>query len=361
LGAGHSQGFGLPGTAEITAAVEGGLLGSRYRESYEHLCGRLHDHFKDDFNFEIVAAALEMALLLKHRNGLIDNVVPEIYAEDVASEIAVLRHDVSLDAAQEMYRSLLRAIALQLRLDQPRGPGSETAASWNRASTFYAALRRRSELDVATLNYDLSAERVIPDAVDGFIADDDTLVFDSKNFLGSDPRSRIADLHGALDYAMVNGSIRRSDAFAGASPEFEVRPDRVVASSLITGGDKPSKLTIQPFAIYHAWFAQRLLSSPRVLIVGYGAADQYLNAWILAAAKHHGERGRFAIIDRFEGRFPWRTMGLATFALGHTTIDTDYFHAALWGYGYQSRVYISSYGFPPTSDESERIVEFLHS
>ena len=72
---------------------------------------------------------------------------------------------------------------------------------------------------------------------------------------------------------------------------------------IISGLNKVSKLIHNPvpFGYYYQAFTDSVLSSPKLLVIGYGARDEHINTWIREFVKIHGEKRRVVWISKILG------------------------------------------------------------
>ncbi len=73
-----------------------------------------------------------------------------------------------------------------------------------------------------------------------------------------------------------------------------------VKGSLITGLNKPDKLLIEPYGAYLRRFADCVISSERLLVVGYGFGDLHINGVIRRMTKLHGSSRRVVSVTKFD-------------------------------------------------------------
>jgi len=312
LGAGVSQALAVPGTATITAAVDAALV--RYGPPYTNLRNRLHGRFKAHYSFETLAAALEACEPFGQ-----PGFIPGAVYEAVGPEIAALRPGLTVDLARSMYEKLISVLTQQVSTDQTSPAGKPTRDALKRT---FDELARQHRLEIVTLNYDLTDEQFIPEALDGFVGDGEYQTFDSRAFLLDDGRPRIAHLHGSLRFGTTEtGSnfVKNTGTLTPRRvPLWRYRADGSFYTGLITGEDKAGKLVLPPYSIYYAWLAARLFASPRIVVAGYGIGDVHLNVWLANAARHHtGADFRIVIVDLFdEGKAPDGTMQMFAFGAG---------------------------------------------
>jgi hypothetical protein len=119
-------------------------------------------------------------------------------------------------------------------------------------------------------------------------------------------------LHGSVRYYFVGGNgldrteIRRAPdwTFAGIpnasrhlfNADLAQSGEALTVGTMITGLRKTDKVTRSPYGHFQYKLQDALLKSPRLLVIGYGAGDIYLNAVIVQMRKIHGNRLRSAVI-----------------------------------------------------------------
>jgi hypothetical protein len=316
LGAGFSQGLGIAGTAALSSCIDAVLLAGAHASAYEALKARLETRFGTRYNFEILVAALESCRVFGRPSPLPG--APD-YAS-VIPEIADLRNDLSVDAADAMFQVAMGIIDAEIGKNFT---SRLSAAQCTQMIAFFNALRGKWQLNVGTLNYDHGVEMFVPDIFDGFVGSGNPQQFDSTQFMLPDGRPRIAHIHGDLQFGITQGEKRFVKYSAGRSgPRQDLmwtsRLDGIVWSGFIAGGDKADKIVLQPYSIYYAWLARVLLDSPRMVVVGYGVGDLHINAWLANAALHHQRSEyRAVFIDRFAGgSLPQHLLQMAAIAAG---------------------------------------------
>lgn len=352
LGAGHSQALGIPGTAQVTAAVDDALLASSHARSFSNLHSRMTARYGNSYSFELVAAALEICERIVSVRALSEGDRTEASNDNVLPDVAQMLPDIDPGMVRDAYDVLIATIRNVVGIDWRAAVDRQR---FQNTELFYEALKKQYALDIVTLNYDLSIEEFVPDAIDGFGKDGGK--FDVGAFLKPDDLDRIAHLHGSLRFAVDDDG----DVCCNGDRRWAVRPDGVVHSAIITGLDKPNKLSLLPYSVYNAWLAQRMMESPRVVVIGYGAGDMYLNAWLHTMARHHGPAMRAVLIDRFSHRYgpPASLRSLTAFAEGTYSSDMD---AGLldWGHGYRrDTVWLYGHGFPPDLYQRDDMLTFL--
>ncbi len=169
---------------------------------------------------------------------------------------------------------------------------------------FFKKLREHFQLRVFTLNYDNFIDDVFDDWFDGFQSDGcqyelpnntNIQTFSARDFNQFYPNhpAVLAHLHGSVRFGFNpegQGVVAKyaSSTEALSSIRHTYTPDKgvngkiVSAFPLISGMDKEAKLIYNPapFGYYYKAFMDSLMTTPRLLLIGYGARDEHLNAWL---------------------------------------------------------------------------------
>jgi hypothetical protein len=316
LGAGFSQGLGITGTAALGTRIDGELSAGPHAVKYLALKARLQARFGAKYNFEVLVAALESCRVFGPIS-LLPGAPP--YAS-VIPEIAELRSDLPVDAADRMFETSMSIINDEIGMDFVSALTPEAKEAMD---AFFRGLYEKWQLNVATLNYDHAVETFVPDIFDGFVGDGDVQQFESWQFMRRDGRPRIAHIHGDLQFGITQGEkhfIKHAAPRTGMRWDMMWAPrlDGVIWTTLIAGGDKADKIVLQPYSVYYAWLGHVLLDSPRIVVIGYGVGDLHINAWLTNAALHHqGPEFKAVFIDRFDGdNLPKHLLGVAAIAAG---------------------------------------------
>lgn len=186
-------------------------------------------------------------------------------------------------------------------------------------SSFFRDLQKQHLLDIFTLNYDTWMEQILEDFNDGFIPYMDTHQKFSPNYLfeNSMHLSTINHLHGQICFTshLPNGSMRLlTDGWYKANsydiiaslkiypkhPSFMQQTqaaEQLFQYPIITGMRKTDKVTLPPFDAYLHHLYQKLLSNNKLLIIGYGFGDLYINSLIKQFRDFHGKEGKVTCIN----------------------------------------------------------------
>lgn len=362
LGAGFSQALGIPGTRAISDKVDA-KLEYMHGQIFIDLRDRLRSRFGESrYNFETLAAALEAV----EPFGQLGFLPGSTYLA-VEPEIAYLREGLTAEIARNMYTILMGIVMQEIYIDWKSIAPVNVQESVHK---LFERLREQYVLDIVTLNYDLAIEDFVSDAVDGFLGDDEYQRFRSDVFLAVDNRPRLAHLHGSLRYgiAETNGAVVKNAGplTSRKVPLWLPRLDGSYHTGMITGSAKSRKLVLPPYSVYFAWLAHCFLSSPRMVVFGYGVGDVHVNAWLMNAARHHAATDyRIVIIDRFdEGQAPKSVMEFFVYGAGFEhTVEAESFIKDIKFTKeiakFQGAMLVRS-GMPLSTEQIEIISEFLN-
>jgi hypothetical protein len=189
-------------------------------------------------------------------------------------------------------------------------------AAWHQ---FWAHVQVAFDLNVATLNYDTFIDQALSGMEEGFVQVPGEIFsrFDPNQLLGA--KNRIMHLHGSIHYGhlpgdQMAGQLGRIDAwedlyyypipadaqatFGGRSTRYNQAGKESIVGPLITGMDKTSKiLSAYPYSTTYMLLNEAIRTSSRLLIIGYGFADEHINNAIARMVRQHGTNRKIVIID----------------------------------------------------------------
>lgn len=265
----------------------------RYQKSVVEF---LKDLYKDqtggDANFEMIFHMLEM--IYNYQGSLKDS--PN--AEKIEKVIVGLNSDLSGINFSSIYYSLYKI--LDVINDEIYGYDSEFAKKGTTFKTFFEKLLESGQycLDVFNLNYDTWVEQSISEYVDGFDDDMDKGIkrFNSKKYLEECDQNRISHLHGQIyfgfhdsykkNYADTQDMLYKYENYEAGKENRErvihgqdtnQAGRRIIYSNIITGLLKTDKVLWHPMDVYHSMLVRSLIQNRRLIIIGYGFADAYIN------------------------------------------------------------------------------------
>jgi hypothetical protein len=217
-------------------------------------------------------------------------------------------------ARDRLYREI-QARIVEADLDVQQNP------AWSSLSGFFRRLETNFDLHVVTTNYDTIVEQALGWGAteQGF----DPVANESVSRFGKHPapsRLRLIHLHGSVHYgyrlhtAEPNRFIYEDDFhdlywhestqaaletwFARSNPSSQAGRD-TIAGPIITGLQKPDKLLVEPYLSFFRHFEELAVSTPRILVVGYGFGDVHINAVLSRLTKWHGAERRIVAIDHW--------------------------------------------------------------
>jgi hypothetical protein len=182
-----------------------------------------------------------------------------------------------------------------------------------------ADLCEEFRLTLFTLNYDDLIDRGCPTGFDGFVADRENSTsgayweahsFDARVFdLWRDSMEPVlVHLHGSVrfgpsrqgfDLVKYSSSAAAGEAIQSVSRSDKSSGGQIVSSdSIISGLNKAARLTLNPipYGYYYRALIDSLLSNERLLVIGYGAADEHVNTWLEQFHLRHGDACRIGWI-----------------------------------------------------------------
>lgn len=183
--------------------------------------------------------------------------------------------------------------------------------------------------DLYSLNYDTWLEEIFVDYCDGFESIngyDNMLRFNPQVALNMSGKNSINHLHGQICFEYE--SFRKEDMskFAYKDPfdilykyktyddakrvrEYTVRSgtrnqagDNIFRTNIITGLMKTDKLLRTPFDIYQMRLFNSLMNSNKIIIIGYGFSDLYVNNMLEQFNNIHYENRKIVLIDYVDSK-----------------------------------------------------------
>jgi hypothetical protein len=358
LGAGFSQGAGLPGTLRLTEEI---VARAEPRDVSHAMWAALRE-FDPGSNFETMFHAIETLYSIKETR-------PESTTRAMAAAFADLRHrwdEITSDRLRKYYGGCLEVLhsTLSAAIEGLAPTDSEGTARMLRR--FIASFRVR----VFDLNYDDLGERIAGDIRDGFPGSGDAVGFDYEDLRVDDGRIEWCHLHGSLRYEMRISEIVKHPSREAAAATFGntlhiIAPDKEVApqGGIISGFRKLGNTRLEPFPVYYHRFVSALLDCPRLLIVGYGGSDDHIGTWLWQWRRVHGDRARLVwVTRRCDMRDPHQDMVFPQYAAGNGEYaDFRRFTAddVARGEFRTANAYVIFTGSPLCDDVLERTINFL--
>jgi hypothetical protein len=295
LGAGFSQGFGLPGTTELTTAIDHAY--DRAKDvgpadhpdivRYERLIHELREEYVDAYSFEVLVEALQSI----RQFG--DGGWPLPRPRSPLRPLAQLKTWLDPEPIALLDRFLEQSF---LVLREQLLARQKVALAGNLAPevAFFQKLRERFRLECINLNFDNILDCIAEFFFDGFILRDDDLGaahFDPLAFDRHDGH-RTGHVHGSLRFGFVDneeGLWQFDDAGANAR-RWVPTEDGASYSAIVTGLLKTEKVIRPPYNHLYRWASNVLANANRLLLIGYGVGDLHLNVWLAHATVRPGVR-----------------------------------------------------------------------
>ena len=319
LGSGSTLRAGAPSTQELTALVASWC--SARADQPGKICSQVIDALKSNYtnvNFEFVIAALEdlEPIAAAHtRRPMVDETRPVIASFLLANSIfGTLPDPTQLNEARHL---VLHEIAEHCMRQTARSDITALKSILQRLSSDFS-------VSVFTLNYDDLIDRAV-DFDDGFTTRQlprrimwahQVLRFDAQEFTQTRRSGKdfLAHMHGSVRFGYQieceDNIVKYDRAVDAVASLFTSRTSGSIehgnimtAGPIISGFNKVAKLAgnPEPYGHYYAAFTESLLGSNRLLVVGYGGMDSYVNTWLKEWAKTHGNSRRIAWITKIPG------------------------------------------------------------
>jgi hypothetical protein len=249
-------------------------------------------------------------------------------------------------------------------------------------------LSQEFQLTIFTLNYDDVVDRACPTGFDGFVGDRESSAsgasweahsFEAQAFdmWRNSMEPVLVHLHGSVRFGPSRHGFElvkySSSTAAGEAMEAVSRGNKssggqiVSSDSIISGLNKAARLTLNPipYGYYYKVLIDSLLSSERLLVIGYGAADEHVNTWLRQFRIMHGENSRVGWIGMLKGEMVGeRTLEKDMIAVLSDGKFQDFRHNSareepnsLMECGDELRLGVA--GFPLPDDTLSELVSFL--
>lgn len=394
LGSGFSEGLGLAGTHALTDVVKSTqgpvvFAGGTSIPIADNLW-RMAANYYDHLNFEIILHVVEAVMMYpafrdwlttddKHKSAFgafmqVEDRWRTFIEQGTGSAFLDYENSPFLDyygrAIQEICDKLISGI------------GKITDDDARSVSRLLSALLNRFALVIATLNYDDVAERALDHWEDGFAEKPGGLFgFEPLRMLRPiEDAPFILHLHGSIRFYLISedrtqmfraadGTLRGSQS---RRPQMGIAQsgERILVGPMISGLRKTDKVTVPPFGYYQYKLHDAILRSPRLLVIGYGAGDLYLNRLLVEMKRAHGDALRLAFITKGTSlldiaeklHIPAIAMDIGQEGDDFNALAQSVFEASATRTVVHDRnVLIYSAGFPFSDEITEGIVEFLVS
>ena len=196
-------------------------------------------------------------------------------------------------------------------------------------SCFFNTLERKCgcKFDIFNLNYDTWPQQVLTEYNDGFSEDifqkDGTRYpfkrFHPEVYLSNDDINHIANMHGCILYGLPDFRVEDGNRYAYDEPfrsmykydsykaaeDYRKRSfysdsstqsgESYYTSNIITGLMKPDKVVESPLNTYLHGFYKALEQNEKLIVIGYGFSDIYINAALDMYLQAHRENHKSVI------------------------------------------------------------------
>lgn len=321
LGAGAAVDIGGPLSSDLTKTVRAktqDLFVPGHGMVTTPLLGRIADILDDYFgpqgcHFEDIFYTLESLATYEKANhpGVIKKFKPHLGAFLKQHDASFFDPIALLKAKQDLLSIVADNIYNYQQQYDADGKDLWFAEFWRKGTSC-------CPWDIATLNYDHSVEDSIGSYEDGY--EDFGMPFkrfNPKKLLQSD-NTKVLHLHGSIYYGherdlgnryMFEDShedlylyssyeeakqtwFYRSGASAQSHDETHIGP-------IITGLRKTDKLMPYPYSSYYYQLQESLMSSSKLIIMGYSFGDNHINSLLERIVRLHGDNRRVVVITYF--------------------------------------------------------------
>ncbi len=181
------------------------------------------------------------------------------------------------------------------------------------------------KFDVFNLNYDTWMEQTLKDYNDGFIkipeGNGKMQRFDINEYLKEDDRHTISHLHGQICFEYPDFKVDEVNRYVykeshntlykynnyNDAKDYRLRSahsgdstqsgENLFRTNIVTGLMKTDKLLWNPLNVYHNRFMNALLKNKRLILIGYGFSDLYINSLLYQYNAKHFEDRKMVMID----------------------------------------------------------------
>ncbi|OKL35493.1 SIR2 family protein [Domibacillus mangrovi] len=306
LGAGAAIDINGPTTYAITEKVK------KHDDFLKGVCDTLEQYYgQEGYNFEDVFHAIEtLASYTSREDKTLKRFKPALGAFiDPKEPMFFDRFNLT-----QARTTILKILAEEISKYDTLENVSEN--KWY--SEFWRKLNKNSPLDVGTLNYDNTIQKILKENVtDGFEKVDGELYdrFNPTTIIGTD-KTRIMNLHGSIYYGKARGKDPNrhilednphdlyqykdhDTAFKtwfGSSSYTNQAGEKAEISPIITGLRKLDKLSVHPLSVYNSLFTDSISSNSSLLVCGYSFGDLHINSVLERMASIHGNKRRIVLI-----------------------------------------------------------------
>lgn len=204
---------------------------------------------------------------------------------------------------------------------------SEYADRGKKFAKFFRDIEKTTNLkfDIFNLNYDTWVEQTLCDYNDGFVEipnyENKMKRFDITEYLKSNDKHTISHLHGQICFEYPefspqdintyvfqesNNTLYKYVDFSTAksyrersirSSDHTQSGENLFRTNIVTGLMKTDKLLWNPLIMYHNKLVNSLLLNQRLILVGYGFSDLYINNLLLQYNAMHFNERKIIMID----------------------------------------------------------------
>ena len=301
-------------------------LGSEESLSYE-VCGDCHKNEQDNSNSEQISKIINFEDIF-HVLELLVNYYGEEFHKGYGSSYHVfsqIRKEFKELDENSAYGSAYALI--DVLNDEVYKYDSQFAVNGQMFKNFFNEIENNTDyvFDVFNLNYDTWVEQSLKDYNDGYVNvpgyESKMQRFDSNKFLEISDNHTVAHLHGQIYFEYPKFEINDINKFAfqeshntlykyldySYAKEYRLSTclnrnytqsgEALFKTNIITGLMKTDKLLCSPMNVYHSKMACSLFTNKKLIIIGYGFPDLYINSLLFQYCYHHYNDKKVLMID----------------------------------------------------------------
>ena len=322
----------------------------------DRLLHALRERYGTEYNFEVLLSALEDTLPFSDA----DQFHPSMSTLRSMAVLANWDPRIMRDVLEMVNHAILVAIEESLlQIDETRMAPSRT---------FFRSLVEAFRIVHSDLNYDEYSTFSYPPEIvdDGFRGNGWPQSFNPRDFHRSEARVLLMHLHGSALYRYRDGFVKVSEPGMRTLPTSVDRLDGLRYNAIISGTRKLEQFAVLPFLSYFQRFTNAILTTPRLLIIGYGGGDLHLNTYLSLFREVHRDDARVVWLTKNESlrdeRVTARSL-MALYAGYRYRADEDAFLSAMLpdaeGFARLNGLLVGMHGFGDILSGTDRIIRHL--
>ncbi|WP_022768260.1 SIR2 family protein [Butyrivibrio sp. NC2007] len=236
------------------------------------------------------------------------------------------QNNKAFDSLGYIVRMLLKEVVLEIN-EIVYAYNKEFASKGNKYKKFFNTIEKElnCRFDIFNLNYDTWPQFALPNYNDGYVDEpgyESFMRFRPEVYLKDDDRNRVSNLHGQIFFEEPNydpkdinrhaydeprsvlykyknfNEVQKYRKNIGRSGHLTQQREDLHPANIITGLMKADKLLQNPFDVYQMELFNCLLHNRKLIIIGYGFGDYYLNSMLNTYLQVHLDDKKVLVIDK---------------------------------------------------------------